>query len=243
MYKTVDINCDLGEGMGNEKDIMPYISSCNVACGGHFGDETSMRQVVKLAEKHKVKIGAHPSFPDKINFGRKKIEISHDELLESLESQVRSLVEILDEYSLKLNHIKVHGALYNLATVEQQYANIVAQLAMKFNVPVYAPYNSVMANETIMRGGKVIFEAFADRNYNDDMTLVTRSNENAVIHSSTELEIHLLKMINYNKVKTISGEHRPIKADTYCIHSDTKQSAILIKDMKNFLACAGISIK
>ena len=115
MKTSIDINCDLGEGMGTDAEIMPYISSCNIACGGHAGDKNTMREVSALALSHAVKIGAHPSFPDKENFGRKELEITDKLLAESLISQVQGLKEIVEYAGGKLHHIKPHGALYNKA--------------------------------------------------------------------------------------------------------------------------------
>ena len=119
----LNINCDLGEGLNNEHIIMPLIDSCNIACGGHAGDSGSMIECVEISIKNNVKIGAHPSYPDKINFGRKKIDISPSELSYSIISQIESLETIADSYGLELNHIKAHGALYNQMIIDAELSN------------------------------------------------------------------------------------------------------------------------
>ena len=132
----VDINVDVGEGMGNEALIMPLISSCNIACGGHAGNTETMGSVVKLAKKHGVKIGAHPSFPDKENFGRVKIDIPYASLLSSISQQIKALQEVLSQEHGVLHHIKLHGALYNLAAVNAKTANGIIEVIKVWRCPL-----------------------------------------------------------------------------------------------------------
>lgn len=218
----VDINADVGEGLNNEAQLMPYLSSCNIACGGHAGDKETMIQVVKLAKKHKVKIGAHPSFPDKQNFGRQIVQMSCADLYTSLKQQVRSLISILRTEHVTLHHIKPHGALYNLAAVDEKTANVIIEVVKSIAMPLYlyVPYGSIIADLAKKGSIKITYEAFADRNYNEDLTLVSRTKSNAIITEPEEVFKHVYKMISEQKVKTISGVEVGIKADTFCVHGD-----------------------
>jgi UPF0271 protein len=227
----IDINADVGEGLNNESQLMPYLSSCNIACGGHAGNEESMSKVVKLAKKHKVKIGAHPSFPDKQNFGRQVIQISSADLYTSLKQQIRSLMKVLRTEHITLHHIKPHGALYNLAAVDEKTANVIIEVVKSIALPLslYVPYGSVIADKAQKEGIKITYEAFADRNYNVDLTLVTRSQNNAIITNPNDVFNHVYKMISQQKVKTISGVEVEIKADTFCIHGDNPEALKLLE--------------
>ncbi|WP_299224095.1 5-oxoprolinase subunit PxpA [uncultured Psychroserpens sp.] len=218
----IDINCDLGEGIGNETSLMPFISSCNVACGGHAGDEYSMRRVVELASSHKVKIGAHPSFPDKNGFGRQIMFMTKKALSKVLVEQIDALQNVLEERNMTMHHVKPHGALYNLAAVDKKTAKIIIDVIKSYdkNLVLYAPYQSVITRMAKNEGLKIKFEAFADRNYNEDLTLVSRSKYNALIQDSKSIFDHVYKIISKEKVSTVSGVEVVLKADTFCMHSD-----------------------
>jgi len=235
--RKVDINADVGEGLNNEAQLMPYLSSCNIACGGHAGDDDTMAQVVKLAKTHKVKIGAHPSFPDRQNFGRKIIEISSADLYTSLKQQIRSLIRVLRAEHLTLHHIKPHGALYNLAAIDEKTARVIIEVVKSIALPLrlYAPYGSVIADIAQKESVKLTYEAFADRNYNDDLTLVSRAEENAVITNPDEVFNHVYRMIFEQKVKTINGVGVDIKADTFCVHGDNPEAIKLLQDLTDKL--------
>lgn len=227
----IDINADVGEGLNNESRLMPYLSSCNIACGGHAGDEETMSKVVKLAKKHKVKIGAHPSFPDRLNFGRKVMQMSSADLYTSLKQQIRILMKVLRAEHATLHHIKPHGALYNLAAVDEKTANVIIEVVKSIALPLslYVPYGSVIADKAQKERIKITYEAFADRNYNEDLTLVSRSLNNAIITDLDTVYGHVYKMISQHKVKTISGVEVEIKADTFCIHGDHPEALKLLQ--------------
>lgn len=245
MLHTININVDVGEGLDNEAQLMPYISSCNIACGGHAGDSQTMRTVVKLAKQYNVKIGAHPSFPDTKNFGRKPIEISSAALFKSIREQISSLMFVLREENARLHHIKPHGALYNLATTNTSIATVIIEAVKSISLPVklYVPYKSVIAELAIKENIPIVYEAFADRNYNDDLTLVSRKEENAIISNSDEMFNHIFKIITEQKVKTISGVEVELKAKTFCIHGDNPKAVNLIKDLKEKLEQVHINIE
>lgn len=227
----IDINADVGEGIDNEAQLMPFLSSCNIACGGHAGDLKTMKTVVELAKLNNVKIGAHPSFPDKLNFGRVIMKLSNEELFESLKSQIESLKSVLESEGLKLNHIKPHGALYNLAAKDLGTAKVIIKIIKTFNEPIklYAPYNSVLADLAIKEQIKVEFEAFADRNYNDDLSLVSRKNNNAIVHEKEAIFNHVFGIVKHQKVRTINGVEASIKASTICVHGDTENALEILK--------------
>lgn len=243
--KFIDINVDVGEGIGNESILMPIISSCNIACGGHAGDLETMRMVVKLATANNVKIGAHPSFPDKANFGRKQMDISYAALYTSIKGQIDDLMIILKEENTRLNHVKPHGALYNLAAVDYKTASVIIEVMKNFILPVklFVPFNSVIEKMAIENNIPIKYEAFADRNYNVDGTLVSRNQNNALIHESEQMFDHVFRMISSQKVKTISGSEIKILADTFCIHGDNPKAVDLIQELSKRLQEKGIQIK
>lgn len=245
MLQTIDINVDVGEGLDNEVQLMPYISSCNIACGGHAGDLQSMRNVVKLAKQYNVKIGAHPSFPDKENFGRQAIEISSAGLFKSIREQINGLMTVLRDENAALHHIKPHGALYNLAVNNTSIATVIIEVMKSISLPkkLYVPYKSVIAELAIKENIPIVYEAFADRNYNDNLTLVSRNKKNAIISDSEALFNHVFRMITQRKVKTINGVEVKIIANTFCIHGDNPKAVNLIKDLNKKLAQFHINIK
>ena len=242
--KTIDINCDLGEGVDDEELLMPYISSCNIACGGHFGDENTVRKTIQLALKNNVKIGAHPSFPDKENFGRKIINISPKDLKLSIQTQLDLIKKQLFASDEKLHHIKAHGALYNLIAKDGKSASLYLDSVKDYanEVYLYVPYNSAIEKLAKERGFKIKYEVFADRNYNNDLSLVARSASNALITDSKEVFRHVLNMIQKNAVITIEDIEVPVIADTFCVHGDNKNALIILSELTSLLKQQNIRI-
>ena len=231
---SIDINCDVGEGIGNEAQLMPCISSCNIACNAHAGSIAIIDKVITLAKQHQVKIGAHPSFPDRDNFGRKVMQITNEDLQTSIENQIILLIERAALQDVKLHHIKPHGALYNLIAKDIETAKVVVE-AVQNTIPdafLYVPFNSVIEEIALQNNIKIKYEAFADRNYNDDLSLVSRSNEKALLTNSEEVINHITTMVN-GKVKTIQGNSKEIKADTFCVHGDTENAVEILKAIKH----------
>lgn len=225
-----DINCDLGEGIGNDAELMPYLGSCNIACGGHFGDYTSMTEAVLLAKSHNVNVGAHPSYPDRENFGRRIMDISEKELHQSLHLQISAFKEVCEQQNVPMHHIKLHGALYNLAAVDAEIAALVLDVfaSVQANIKIYAPYKSAIAN-LADDYFPVVYEAFADRSYNSDLSLVKRDLENAVI---TDKEIALQQVssiLQSNKVLSVDGKQVTIYADTFCVHGDQPHAVEILE--------------
>ncbi|MEP3839126.1 MAG: 5-oxoprolinase subunit PxpA, partial [Algibacter sp.] len=236
---------DTGEGLGNESQLMSYVSSCNIACGGHAGDQKTMQKVVALAKKYSVKIGAHPSFPDKEGFGRSIIDMSCVELYTSVKNQINDLLTILNKEHVALHHIKPHGALYNLAAVNEKTANVIVEVVKALALPVklYVPFNSVIAQVAIQNNIQILYEAFADRNYNDDLTLVSRQENNALITNPDVMFDHVYSMVFHKKVKTISGNLETIKADTFCMHGDHPDAVKLVSNLVGRLKEMGYKIR
>ena len=221
--KEIDINADVGEGLNNEKDLFPYLSSCSIACGGHAGDEASMQSVVTLAMQHKVKIGAHPSYPDPDNFGRKSIKLAQPVLINTIREQIDSLMSILKKENTPLHHIKPHGALYNDLAKDRELASSFLEAIAPYRngIKLYVPYGSVIADEAEASGWPLYYEAFGDRNYNDDLSLVSRNKPEALIHDPDKVLQHILPIILEGKVTTLTGNKRTLNAETICLHGDT----------------------
>lgn len=226
---SIDINCDVGEGIGNEALLMPFISSCNIACGAHAGNETIIDEVIALAKKHCVKIGAHPSFPDRENFGRHIVPMSDEALQESLENQIALMVHRADLQGTTVYHVKPHGALYNLIAKDAKTAQIVVNV-IKNTIPdayLYVPFTSEIEHVALKNGLKIKYEAFADRNYNPDLSLVARTEKNALITKKEAVLEHIEQIVIKNKVNTANG-FIDIKADTICVHGDTENAVDLV---------------
>jgi UPF0271 protein len=242
---TIAINCDVGEGVSNEHLLMPYISSCNIACGGHYGDVKTMDNTIAIAIENNVLIGAHPSFPDKENFGRKILKMTPEALQKSIESQLQLFKSRLDLVGAKMNHIKPHGALYNLITVDVANAKIFLKAIDKYakSVFLYVPYNSVIARLAIEKNIRVVYEVFADRNYNSDLSLVSRNQENALITDAVAVFKHVVHMYQHQEVIAISGEKKPIIADTFCVHGDQEKALSILIYLSEHLKKQGIAIE
>ncbi len=222
---AIDINCDVGEGIGNEAKLLPLISSCNIACGGHAGDEATIKEVIQLAKMHQVKIGAHPSYPDKENFGRVVLNISSERLIESIQQQLTVFTKVLDKEDAHLHHIKSHGALYNKIAQDEALAHVFLDAIEPYKtIPLYLPYLSKIHGVAIKRGFSFFLEAFADRNYNDDLNLLPRSSAKALITKPEAVLKHILRMVKESSIQTPSGKRMEIKADTFCIHGDTSSA-------------------
>lgn len=219
--KNFDINVDVGEGYLIENDLMPLIQSCNIACGGHAGSDIEIIKCISLAKIHQVKIGAHPSYPDKENFGRTSIQIDEKSLAISIENQLISFIRHLK--SLKdLHHIKPHGALYNDCFKDKKIAKIFINVVLKFcpEVILFTLPESELERQAKKKGIKVWREAFLDRGYKENGQLQEREKPGAIISDVNAMYSQLKGLINKNKLQTIKGDWISIKADTICFHGD-----------------------
>ena len=233
----IDINCDLGEGFNNEHIIMPLISSCNISCGAHAGSLEIMDKVIQLALKHKVKIGAHPSFPDRDNFGRNVLDISNSDLQKSLEDQLTIFKDRALLQNATIHHVKPHGALYNLIAINSEKASVViAAIQHVFEaVKLYVPYQSRIEEIAIQNGLEIVYEAFADRRYNEDLSLVSRTFSNALIKDKQEVLKQVQKIANKQLVTTVNFHEKKIKASTFCVHGDTKNAIEILEYLHKYL--------
>jgi UPF0271 protein len=233
----IDINSDVGEGVGNEALLMPYLSSCNIACGGHAGDPETIEKVITLAMKYEVKIGAHPSYPDRANFGRKVLQMDLTALKKSLKEQILQVSAFLPICSVgqkaqqtSLHHIKPHGALYNKAAVDEVTARLIIETIEEIDdrLCLYVPYHSVIAE--LAKGRlQTKVEGFADRNYNDDYSLVSRSEKEALLTDPEKVWKHIVPMITEHRLRTITGKEVSFEIDTLCVHGDTTSAIEIVK--------------
>lgn len=244
MITTIDINADVGEGIGNDKAIMPYVSSCSIACGGHAGTAETIRNTLLLAKKYKLKIGVHPSYPDTENFGRKSLSMLPEALKTSLRNQLSLFIEICSTEAIPLHHLKLHGALYNDAVSNPEIAKTVLSVCKEFPqiTKIYTLANNALAR-MVPPDITVCPEAFIDRNYNEDGGLVARSQPNAIIENPKKAVAHLVDMVVYNQITTLSGNIIPNHASTYCIHGDHKNTLTILKTIHKEASTLGISIQ
>lgn len=222
----LNINCDMGEGAGNDVLLMPFINSANIACGYHAGDSTTIWQTVELAIKHHVTIGAHLSFFDKTNFGRSEMNWSKEEIYELVTQQLIVLTEIVSSFDVKLHHVKPHGALYNMSARDAILAMTIAEAVKDFDnsLVLFGLSGSHSVSEAKKIGLKTANEVFADRTYQDDGSLTPRSQPNALIEETDKAIAQVLQMIKEGTVTTVSGKALPIVAETICIHGDGKHA-------------------
>lgn len=245
----VDLNCDLGESfgaykIGEDDRILDYVSSINIACGYHAGDPMVMANTVKMAIEKNVAIGAHPGFPDLMGFGRRKMHISLDEARNYMLYQIGALDAFVKAAGGKLNHVKPHGALYNMAAVDYDLALALAKSVYDYDKDLIfvalANSQAVKAAEDV--GLKVAGEVFADRAYEEDGTLVARSKEGALIHDEEIALSRVEKFVEEKRVTTITGVEIPISPDTICLHGDNEQAVLFAQRINTRFQEKGIMI-
>lgn len=243
--KSVDLNADVGEGFSTDSDLLKYVSSANIACGLHAGSPIDITRTVHFARENKVSIGAHPGYPDRDGFGRKKMNMSFDELVSIISYQIGALNGILLQNGDKLKHVKAHGALYNSASTDSHIARAIAQSVVRINpkLKIFGPHKSKLQEEAKKEGLSFVSEVFADRAYNNDGSLVSRSLPGALIHDTSECTERVLMMIEEGKVKTINGDYINIIPDTICVHGDNKEAVLFAKNLSIALRSNGIIIK
>jgi UPF0271 protein len=219
---TIDLNCDMGEGMPHDGAIMPYISSANIACGYHAGDETTIRKTIDLCLRYNVAVGAHPGFDDKPNFGRVPVRLSEGELYQLVRKQLEIIQNICEEKGAELHHVKPHGALYNMAATDRSLSRVLTRAVYDFspNLIYYGLSGSVMISEAQAVGLKTANEVFADRTYMPDGTLTPRTHPQALIVKVEDVVRQVVQLVTENQVTTCTGETISMKADTVCIHGD-----------------------
>ena len=241
---SIDLNCDLGEGMTTDAAIMPYISSANIACGLHAGDDDTMRRTIELCVNHGVAIGAHPGFRDRENFGRVPMSLEDSALYDLLIEQLHILQKHSNELGARLHHIKAHGALYNMAAKDARMSRILAQVTKDFNASliVYALSGSITITEARALGLTTASEVFADRTYQPDGTLTPRTEKNAIIKNTQESLAQVMMMVKDRKAKAIDGHDINLIVDTICLHGDGTHAVSFAEAIHSFLKDNLISI-
>lgn len=227
----IDLNCDTGEGVGNDAALMPYITSANIACGFHAGDEETLCTTLLLAKKHGVHAGAHPSFPDRENFGRTDMAVTPQELYHFVRQQLRLFADVASDCGVPFHHVKPHGALYNMAARDPQLAAAFAYAVKDSgsHLIVYGLSNSHLVFEAKKLGLPAKHEVFADRTYQDDGSLTPRQQLGALIEDAEAAVAQVLQMVNEKTIKTVSGKKIPMQADTVCVHGDGTNAVALAK--------------
>lgn len=217
------LNADLGEGTGHDAALMPYLEMCNIACAAHAGSPEEIADTIRLAQQSEVKIGAHPSYPDRENFGRKVMNISEGSLFESLEQQLSLFKSIADKLNIKVHHIKAHGALYHEVVKNEEVKNVYLRAIENHFEDIKIIIPSSYYKKTSNFGHySLLYESFADRQYMPDLELMPRNNPQALLTKTEDLASQLHKMLDCGKVFTSDGSWQDIHFDTICIHGDTK---------------------
>lgn len=231
--------------MTTDATIMPYLSSANIACGYHAGDEDTMKRTLELCLQNKVAIGAHPGFSDKPNFGRINQNLSDQELYDLVHHQLLLLDKLCREAGATLHHVKPHGALYNMAAKDRHISTILAKAVYDFNPALlyYGLSNSYMISEAKAIGLQTANEVFADRTYQNDGSLTPRSEKNALIHDIQEALEQVMQMIQLNTVNTIQGKTIDIQVQTICLHGDGPHAVDFTKAIHHFLQRNSIDIQ
>jgi len=247
MTARIDFNCDMGESfgaykMGQDEEIIKYITSANIACGFHAGDPNWMRRTVKLAEERGVAIGAHSSYPDLAGFGRRNMSVSPCEAKNDTIYQIGALAAFTS--AKKLQHVKPHGAMYNMAVKDESLARAICEAILEVDpdIVLIALAGSQWVDIARDMGLRVAREAFADRALNADGTLVPRSKPGSVIEDVGEVAQRSVKMVTEGKVTAITGEEIDLSADTLCLHSDTPNSIQLASFIRSALEAEGVEI-
>ena len=235
----MDINCDMGEIPRLLKDnvysdLMDHVTSINLACGGHAGDLSMMRELIRIAKRKNVRIGAHPSYPDRENFGRLVLEMDSEELLRSICDQVRSLISVAEEENVSISHIKPHGALYDQAAKDTHLARVIGSAVDRVepDLDIICLSGSSMVRILEDMGLKVVQEAFADRTYERDGGLRDRRSDRALITDPQKAADQARSIIEDKKVITLDGSEISVQAQTLCIHSDTPNAIAIAQEVR-----------
>lgn len=244
MKLSVDLNADLGEGSGHDDDLFELISSANIATGFHAGDSDTMHAAVSAAKKHGVAVGAHPSFFDRENFGRKELKISNEEVFEAVAYQLGIFQAIASALDVQPNHVKPHGALYNMAVRDAELADAIGR-AIKSIDPkliLFAPDNSELARAGQVHGVQIAREIFADRNYLNDGWLVSRMRPDALLRDPKEAAERVLRMLREGKVRSVEGRDVDVRGETICVHGDTPGAVEFARELRMQLEREGVRI-
>ena len=245
----ININCDLGESSKlhsteNDPLLLKIVNSANIACGYHAGDKPTMEKPIEISKENNVSIGAHPSFNDLENFGRKRLNLPSNEIAKLIIDQINILSDIANKMKMKVTHVKPHGALNNMACENYELAKIISESIMKVNKELIflVPTGSQMEKAGKKLGMKIATEIFADRNYEDDGNLVSRSKENAMITDPEIAKKHVIKMVENQALNCYSGKQIPCEIDSICVHGDGKSALNTAKQIREGLIKSGVTL-
>ena len=245
----ININCDLGESSKlhsaeNDPLLLEIVNSANIACGYHAGDKPTMEKTIEISKKNKVSIGAHPSFNDPENFGRKRLNLPSSEIKKLIIDQINILSNIANNKEMKVTHVKPHGALNNMACENYDLAKIISESIIQVNKELIflVPTGSQMEKAGKKLGMKIAAEIFADRNYEDDGNLVSRSKDNAMIINPENAKKHVIKMVENQALNCYSGKQIPCEIDSICVHGDGESAVNTAKQIKEGLIKSGVTL-
>ncbi len=244
MKLTVDLNADLGEGAGYDDELLALVTSANIACGFHAGDSDTMHKSIDLARKHNVAVGAHPSLFDRENFGRKELRVTPEEVFDAVIYQLGVFQAIAEAVGMRPNHVKPHGALYNMAVRDEKLASAIAHAiaTVDSSLILFAPANSALERAGEAAKLQIAREVFADRNYLSDGTLVPRSRPDALLHDPTEAAARVLRMLGQGKVRSVDGVDVDVRPETICVHGDTPSAVEFARLLRSRLENEGVTI-
>jgi UPF0271 protein len=244
MKLHVDLNADLGEGAGHDAELFELISSANIATGFHAGDSDTMHDAVCAAKQHGVAIGAHPSFFDHENFGRKELKVSNEEVFDAVAYQLGIFQAIASAVGVRPNHVKPHGALYNMAVRDEELADAIARAIESVDpkLILFAPDKSELARAGEARGLQIAQEVFADRNYLNDGWLVPRRRPDALLRDPKEAAQRVLRMLREGKVRSVDGRDVDVRGETICVHGDTPGAVEFARELRTQLEREGVKI-
>ena len=245
----ININCDLGESSKfcsteNDPLLLKIVNSANIACGYHAGDKPTMEKTIKISKENSVSIGAHPSFNDPENFGRKRLNLPSGEITKLIIDQINILSNIANTSGIKVTHVKPHGALNNMACEDYELAKIISDSIIQVNKDLIflVPTGSQMEKAGKKLGMKIAAEIFADRNYEDNGNLVSRSKSNAMITDPEIAKKHVIKMVENQALNCYSGKQIPCEIDSVCVHGDGQSAVNTAKQIREGLIKAGVTL-
>jgi 5-oxoprolinase (ATP-hydrolysing) subunit A len=244
MNLVVDLNADLGEGAGHDAELFELITSANIATGFHAGDADTMHAAVLEAKAHRVAVGAHPSLFDRENFGRKELKVSLEEVFDAVAYQLGIFQAIASAAGVRPNHVKPHGALYNMAVRDEKLAGAIARAieSVDAKLILFAPDNTDLARAGEAQGLQISREVFADRNYLADGWLVPRTRADALLTDPVEAAKRVLRMLRESKVRSVEGDDVNVRAETICLHGDTPGAVEFARELRSQLESHGVRI-
>ena len=245
----ININCDLGESSKfhsteNDPLLLKIVNSANIACGYHAGDKPTMEKTIEISKKNNVSLGAHPSFKDRENFGRKRLNLTSKEIKRLIIDQINILSQIANEKEMKVTHVKPHGALNNMACEDYDLAKIISESIIQVNKELIflVPTGSQMEKAGKKLGIKIAAEIFADRNYEDDGNLVSRKKNNAMITDPEIARKHVIKMVQNQALNCFSGKQIPCEIDSVCVRGDGESAVNTAKEIRDGLLKSGVTL-